>query len=295
MKRIFLSATTVLSLLLASIFVFSSCRHKEPAIQLSGLTVAKTYPFRDFQQLKISGLFEINLIPYHKDSLVVTTDSTLFQYLFLEQRGNKVSISFDLGDAHIMAADKAQNDSASTPNQAVQAMASLRNLDLDEMKPVVDIYYLKIEHIDAKGAALLKAEKPLKTDIFKMELAGASKFTGNLIINHSLEIQAVGASKFEGSCMAPGKASVEVTGASQIDWSGFIGKAYLEATGASHIQGFEMVIDNLDAEATGASGIDATVNKHLNGRASGASHIRYKGTPEVKASVSGASAVKPME
>ena len=295
MKRIFLSATTVLGLLLASIFVFSSCRHKEPAIQLSGLTVAKTYPFRDFQQLKISGLFEINLIPYHKDSLVVTTDSTLFQYLFLEQRGNKVSISFDLGDAHIMAADKAQNDSASTPNRAVQAMAPLRNLDLDEMKPVVDIYYLKIEHIDAKGAALLKAEKPLKTDIFKMELAGASKFTGNLIINHSLEIQAVGASKFEGSCMAPGKASVEVTGASQMDWSGFIGKAYLEASGASHIRGFEMVIDNLDAEASGASGIDATVNKHLNGTASGASHIRYKGTPEVKASVSGASAVKPME
>ena len=245
--------------------------------------------------MKISGLFEINLIPYHKDSLVVTTDSTLFQYLFLEQRGNKVSISFDLGDAHIMAADKAQNDSASTPNRAIQTVASLRNLDLDEMKPVVDIYYLKIEHIDARGAALLKAEKPLKTDIFKMELAGASKFTGNLIINHSLEIQAVGASKFEGSCMAPGKASVEVTGASQIDWSGFIGKAYLEASGASHIRGFEMVIDNLDAEASGASGIDATVNKHLNGTASGASHIRYKGTPEVKASVSGASAVKPME
>ena len=238
----------MLGLLLASIFVFSSCRHKEPAIQLSGLTVAKTYPFRDFQQLKISGLFEINLIPYHKDSLVVTTDSTLFQYLFLEQRGNKVSISFDLGDAHIIAAEKAQNDSASTPNRAVQAMAPLRNLDLDEMKPVVDIY-----------------------------------------------LQAVGASQFEGSCMAPGKASVEVTGASQMDWSGFIGKAHLEATGASHIRGFEMVIDNLDAEASGASGIDATVNKHLNGTASGASHIRYKGTPEVKASVSGASAVKPME
>lgn len=289
MKRIFRSATIVPGLLLASIFVFSSCRHKEPAIQLSGLTVSKTYPFRDFQQLKISGLFEINLIPYHKDSLVVTTDSSLFQYLFLEQRGNKVSISFDLGDAHITAADKAKNDST----EKVQAIATLRNLDLDEMKPVVDIYYLKLENIDAKGAALLRAEKPLKTDIFKMELAGASKFTGNLIINHSLDIQAVGASRFEGSCMAPGKASVEVTGASQMDWSGFIGKAYLEATGASNIQSFEMVIDNLDAKATGASEIDATVNKHLNGTASGASHIRYKGTPEVKASVSGASAVKP--
>lgn len=295
MKRNFFLSFGSAILLGVFLILLSSCRHKEPAIRLSGLTVAKTYPFRDFQQLKISGLFEINLIPYHKDSLVVTTDSTLFQYLFLEQRGNKVSISFDLGDAHIMAAEKAQNDSTSTPNREVQAMASLRNLDLDEMKPVVDIYYLKIEHIDARGAALLKAEKPLKTDIFKMELAGASKFTGNLIINHSLEIQAVGASKFEGSCMAPGKASVEVTGASQMDWSGFIGKAYLEASGASHIRGFEMVIDNLDAEASGASGIDATVNKHLNGTASGASHIRYKGTPEVKASVSGASAVKPME
>ena len=295
MKRNFFLSFGSAILLGVFLILLSSCRHKEPAIRLSGLTVAKTYPFRDFQQLKISGLFEINLIPYHKDSLVVTTDSTLFQYLFLEQRGNKVSISFDLGDAHIMAAEKAQNDSASTPNRAIQTVASLRNLDLDEMKPVVDIYYLKIEHIDARGAALLKAEKPLKTDIFKMELAGASKFTGNLIINHSLEIQAVGASKFEGSCMAPGKASVEVTGASQMDWSGFIGKAYLEASGASHIRGFEMVIDNLDAEASGASGIDATVNKHLNGTASGASHIRYKGTPEVKASVSGASAVKPME
>lgn len=291
MKRKLLSMILLTGSALGSLLLFSSCRHKEPAIPLSGITVSRTYPFRDFQQLKISGLFEINLIPYHKDSLVVSTDSILFQYLSLEQRGNKVSISFDLNDARIVTRDQPRNDSM--PEQRPRALASFRNLDLDEMKPVVDIYYLKLENIDAKGAALLKAEKPLKTDIFKMELAGASKFTGNLIINHSLDIQAVGASRFEGSCMAPGKASVEVTGASQMDWSGFIGKAYLEATGASNIQSFEMVIDNLDAKATGASEIDATVNKHLNGTASGASHIRYKGTPEVKASVSGASAVKP--
>ena len=161
MKRKLLSMILLTGSALGSLLLFSSCRHKEPAIPLSGITVSRTYPFRDFQQLKISGLFEINLIPYHKDSLVVSTDSILFQYLSLEQRGNKVSISFDLNDARIVTRNQPRNDSM--PEQRPRALASFRNLDLDEMKPVVDIYYLKLENIDAKGAALLKAEKPLKT------------------------------------------------------------------------------------------------------------------------------------
>ncbi len=66
----------------------------------------------------------------------------------------------------------------------------------------------------------------------------------------------------------------------------------IDASGASDFKGYDLVTDYCDAEATGASSIQITVNKELSVRAGGASDVHYKGEAVIRyLKTSGASSV----
>jgi hypothetical protein len=56
----------------------------------------------------------------------------------------------------------------------------------------------------------------------------------------------------------------------------------VNSSGASDLKGFDLVTENCNAHATGASDIRITVNKELNVHATGASGIYYKGDAVIR-------------
>ncbi|MGE5107380.1 MAG: head GIN domain-containing protein [Sphingobacteriales bacterium] len=129
-----------------------------------------------------------------------------------------------------------------------------------------------IDELTATGASDVNIEGVLKTGDLQMKLSGASDLKGNITAS---------------------KLVIDQSGASDTRISGSATELKLTASGASDFKGFDFVVQNCDAHASGASDIQITVNKELKAHASGASDIYYKGNAVVTdMHSSGASSVK---
>lgn len=156
------------------------------------------------------------------------------------------------------------------------------------------ILYIKY---DNKGLKWMKGNKDLKAyisfkNIDKLNVSGACDvfITGTLKADE-LTIDQSGASDLKGAIEAK-KLTVELSGASDIKITGKASEVDIEASGASSFVGFDLITDNCNARASGASDIRVTVNKELSAHASGASDVRYKGDGVIKdIKTSGASSV----
>ena len=125
-----------------------------------------------------------------------------------------------------------------------------------------------------------------------IEVSGASELAGENAIsgNSELVINASGASKITLE-LSGGKIVSDISGASTLNLKGQVSDLDAEASGASDMNCYDLVVDNAKLDLSGASSADITANKSLTAEASGASHIRYKGTASVNQSTSGAGSV----
>jgi hypothetical protein len=130
-------------------------------------------------------------------------------------------------------------------------------------------------------------------DISKLEASGASNVFVNGTIKLSvLEVHLSGASDFKGAVEIK-DFKVSLSGASDMMVKGTAGSLNIEVSGASDLKGYDLVVQQCDAVASGASDIKITVDKELNANASGASDIRFKGNGVIrKMNNNGASSVK---
>jgi hypothetical protein len=127
----------------------------------------------------------------------------------------------------------------------------------------------------------LKAYVSVKT-LDRLNASGASDIlVDGVITGDKLNIDLSGASDFKGS-VKMNELNLDQSGASDITISGSAGRVTIEASGASDVKGYDLITDNCDAHASGASDIKISVNKELNAHASGASSIYYKGTAVIR-------------
>ena len=121
------------------------------------------------------------------------------------------------------------------------------------------------------GASSITSENRISSaDMISLDVSGASE--GNLEIN------------------AP-KVIVEVSGASGANLRGHTKDLEASASGASKIRGYELLAENADVDANGASHIDVYASVKIEGEASGASGINYRGNATHSVRTSGASNV----
>ena len=133
------------------------------------------------------------------------------------------------------------------------------------------ISFKNIDRLEASGACDITVSGTLKSSVLSLELSGASDFKGMVEI---------------------GSFHIGLSGASDVAVTGSAKDLKVGASGASQVKGYELQVDNCDAEASGASDIKLTVNRELNARASGASGIHYKGGGVIRdIRTSGASSV----
>jgi hypothetical protein len=134
------------------------------------------------------------------------------------------------------------------------------------------ISFKSINKLTASGACDVFVNGVLKADKLDLRLSGASDMKG------VVDIENLDAS---------------IAGASDMTISGKVGSLHIDANGASDLKSYDLVVQNCDAEASGASDIRITVEKELNARASGASDIIIRGNGVIKkSSKSGASSIK---
>lgn len=134
------------------------------------------------------------------------------------------------------------------------------------------VTYKNLEKLEASGACNIKATDPIRQSELKMEMSGASDFSGEVVLE---------------------KFRLSASGASNVRVSGKAANLVVDASGACNIKAYDLVSDMCKVDASGASNIRITVNKELNAVASGGSTIFYKGTGLIRdISSSGGASIK---
>ena len=126
----------------------------------------------------------------------------------------------------------------------------------DKQKLTAYISIKKIDRLDVSGACDVFFEDGISSEDLSVKLSGASDLKGKIDAK---------------------KLSFNISGASDATISGNAAELSVDASGASDFKGYELVTNYCNAEASGASSVNITVNKELNAKASGASSVRFKG------------------
>ncbi|RAJ15956.1 head GIN domain-containing protein [Arenibacter echinorum] len=149
----------------------------------------------------------------------------------------------------------------------------LKNHTIIRGNPTLNAYIVtkRITDFDLSGASKLSLESELVASDVSIELSGASEFTGEL----NLE-----------------QLDLEASGAADIDLFGQVDKLDVSLSGASNLKNYDLSVKALDIRLSGASDAYLSVTETIDIDASGASKLRYKGSPIiVKSKLSGASEI----
>ena len=143
------------------------------------------------------------------------------------------------------------------------------------------------------GNKKMKAYVSFK-NINKLKASGASDvFINGTLKAVELDLHLSGASDLKGVIDIEKLTAGSISGASDMTVSGSVGSLEITASGASDFKDYDLVVQNCEAHAAGASDIRITVEKELNASASGASDISIRGNGVIKKmSKSGASSIK---
>lgn len=124
------------------------------------------------------------------------------------------------------------------------------------------------------------------------EVSGASTITSETEISSAerLSLHFSGASEGRLEVNAP-RIIVDISGASGVNLRGRTKDLEASASGASKIRGYDLLTENTDVDANGASHIEVFASVSLRGEASGASSVNYRGNAATDVRTSGASNV----
>ena len=198
-----------------------------------------------FHAVHVSNAFEVTITQGNEESLAVSAaEKEFLENIKTEVSNGVLKIWFDQKAKWFMK------------NRKLKAYISVKNLD--ELK--------------AGGACNVKIDGSLKASTMKLDLSGASKLKGNMVIAGTL--------------------NADLNGASDAIISGSASDVTIEASGASDMRAYEFTTTVCNVKASGASDVQITVDKELSVKASGASSVYYKGTALIKdIKTSGASSI----
>ena len=137
----------------------------------------------------------------------------------------------------------------------------------------INVYvgYKKLEQLQASGASIILIAGVLEHPTLNIQLSGASELKGQVKVTDL---------------------NVKLSGGSEAKISGSVKNIYIESSGASDVKAYELIAENCNVKATGASDVNITVTNDMAANASGASNVYYKGSAELKIKqTSGASSI----
>lgn len=152
----------------------------------------------------------------------------------------------------------------------------------------------EIRKIEASGASKVELEKGFGGKELSVNLSGASFFSAAAVYD-VLGLKVSGSSKVDLKGKY-GDIAVDESGASRIACEGSALGLSGDVSGASTVDFSGCALDDADLTASGASVIRlGNVAKKIKTNLSGASELKYEGSPAVTKSLSGASTIKRVE
>lgn len=134
------------------------------------------------------------------------------------------------------------------------------------------VSYKTLQSLSASGGSDVFVDGSIKSGELRLDLSGGSDFKGKVEVENL---------------------RVNQSGGSDVHIAGKATTLSVDAAGGSDFNGYDLVTEICNLQASGGSDIEITANKELSAVATGASDIHYKGRPNVKeAKASGASSVK---
>jgi hypothetical protein len=147
--------------------------------------------------------------------------------------------------------------------------------DFNNKKVKIWIVCPELTSLEVHGASEVKGESAFVANEFKLTVSGASNVTLGL---STKELRA------------------QASGASSIRLIGRADRQQINLSGASSFQGYDLESKHTEVKASGASSAKVQVSEELEAQVSGASGLRYKGSPRVRnVQSSGASSIKKAE
>jgi hypothetical protein len=210
--------------------------------------------------------------------------------------GNRVTVEKDLtGFSKVEATSAFQVDITRSEDYRVVITVD------EKVEPYLDVTVqgdtLRISlqpGLTLAGAALPLSAKVSMPRLTGLELSGASGTTiGGFKSEDRLDVHLSGASRLNGA-IETGDVRFQVSGASAITLSGKGQKLALEASGASQGNLERFAVSDAAVELSGASQATVNVSGRLDVDASGASALRYTGSPTLGSiQSSGSSSIQP--
>ena len=181
--------------------------------------------------------------------------------------GNSESVSVRVDDNLVDSLDVRVSDDKL--HIGLKVGTSVRNTTLE-----ADVTVRSLESIEGSGASSIVLSDELVADTMAVAVSGASRVSGSIAI---------------------GSGSINLSGASSAVLSGSASTLDATVSGASHLDTKELTIRQLSIDLSGASEADVTVSGSLSASASGASTLRYAGSPTIaRSETSGASTIEPL-
>jgi predicted small secreted protein len=157
-----------------------------------------------------------------------------------------------------------------------------------------DSLHIRLEPNTIVTDATLEADVTARS-LTGLELSGGSRVTlADPIQATSLALTVSGGSLLSGSVEID-QGTLGVSGGSKARLSGSGDTVGVTASGGSNLEALELTIRTLKIEVSGASHAEVTVTDSLSAAASGASALRYAGSPDVtRSDASGASTIEQL-
>ena len=228
---------------------------------------------KNFTELNLSGIVEVNLVKSDSYKVEVTLPSVLQEYLMVYESNGVLKIGWNK-----QIPSKLQKRLGSWTCKAEIAMPELRKVEMSGATSLRcdDTFELGRGELslELSGASHIKT---LNANAGKLdaEISGASSCVmyGSY---HEAELDLSGATKtsLDGDY---GKVEIDASGACEVNLKGSIGTLEIDASGASNVKAMNAEAENAILETSGAANCSVNVTRSIMIEdATGASNIRYK-------------------
>lgn len=189
----------------------------------------------------------------------------------------------EMGSAFIITVEQSETFS-------ITATGDVRNLDDLNVYKKDDKLIIKFDdhHMNRKHDTHIKITMPVLEEV---DFSGASDSNISGFTNAKFEVELSGASECTIDLTAE-EVHVDISGASDLTLSGTAQNLDADISGASELSAFNLESFDAYIDASGASKAKVNVVASLRAKASGASSIFYRGTPEVTKNSSGSSTIR---
>lgn len=250
-KLMNITMKTKLLVLVLCTFATLSCESIRPQGDI--ISLSRHYS-TNVNSIDIPGHFTLNLDHSVPDGqIVITTNENIHQYVILEQSGDNISLKLDKNG-------KSYNN---------------------KVEITLSVAPRLFKHYSVSGGSEINGRNAgIENDVVSIDISGGSTVCGTIAAGR-LRTSISGKSKM--SCtLSLGQFEIEMSGGSRVDATGTVDKCSIDdCSGGSQMIAYGLACRELDADVSGGSRVEITVNEALTGDISGGSWINYKGSPSI--------------